>query len=436
MLIAWKNIMARKWSSAKVVLSILAMVVIMCIFTAYSVALGDETERITKSYRSAHNIIIETTLPLSNQKLQQVKNIDGISNVAEVAICRNVKNLRGISIDIDGKNCVCDHDYYDGNLQIGIDPYVNNLHYGDFAFVGNNQKIVQPHHEEELDFRFKGDKCLLLGKDSVSDNEIIVSEYFLQEFELDGTILNKTLNLIIGGDSYSFTVVGIMNMHFYELTNTIDQHFIANNNSALFQDYFLKNNKANIKYQTKLYLKEAKLDDKIVDSVRDLKIFNLKSISLGSHYGLSMATTVKIISSILNGIMATVGLGIIGALVLNILYSMQFMMKKKNNFYAIMQVYGMDKQKLFTTMFCEMFILSMFAAVIAYCLNYGLVFLLDYLLSSMVGVGVFFGWANFLITFAIAVIFTLGVVALVCLINYSMLFKRSTIKMLKNSMEN
>ena len=111
MLIAWKNIMARKWSSAKVVLSILAMVVIMCIFTAYSVALGDETERITKSYRSAHNIIIETTLPLSNQKLQQVKNIDGISNVAEVAICRNVKNLRGISIDIDGKNCVCDHDY-------------------------------------------------------------------------------------------------------------------------------------------------------------------------------------------------------------------------------------------------------------------------------------------------------------------------------------
>jgi len=167
-----------------------------------------------------------------------------------------------------------------------------------------------------------------------------------------------------------------------------------------------------------------------------LKIFNLKSISLGSHYGLSMATTVKIISSILNGIMATVGLGIIGALVLNILYSMQFMMKKKNNFYAIMQVYGMDKQKLFTTMFCEMFILSMFAAVIAYCLSYGLVFLLDYLLSSMVGVGVFFGWANFLITFAIAVIFTLGVVTLVCLINYSMLFKRSTIKMLKNSMEN
>jgi len=96
----------------------------------------------------------------------------------------------------------------------------------------------------------------------------------------------------------------------------------------------------------------------------------------------------------------------------------------------------MDKQKLFTTMFCEMFILSMFAAVIAYCLSYGLVFLLDYLLSSMVGVGVFFGWANFLITFAIAVIFTLGVVTLVCLINYSMLFKRSTIKMLKNSMEN
>ena len=59
MLIAWKNIMARKWSSTKVALSILAMVIIMCIFTAYSIALGEETERITKSYRSAHNVIID-----------------------------------------------------------------------------------------------------------------------------------------------------------------------------------------------------------------------------------------------------------------------------------------------------------------------------------------------------------------------------------------
>ncbi len=100
-----------------------------------------------------------------------------------------------------------------------------------------------------------------------------------------------------------------------------------------------------------------------------------------------------------------------------------------------MQVYGMDKQKLFTILFCEMFILSMFAAIVAYALSYGLVFLMDYLLSSMVGVGVFFGWANFLITFAIAVLFTLGVVLAVCLINYSLLFKRSTIKMLRNSME-
>ena len=92
MLIAWKNIIARKWSSAKVALSILAMVIIMCIFTAYSVALGEETDRITKSYRSAHNIIVETTLPLTNDKLEKAKNIDGISNVAEIAICRNIKN--------------------------------------------------------------------------------------------------------------------------------------------------------------------------------------------------------------------------------------------------------------------------------------------------------------------------------------------------------
>ena len=435
MLIAWKNIIARKWSSAKVALSILAMVIIMCIFTAYSVALGEETDRITKSYRSAHNIIVETTLPLTNDKLEKAKNIDGISNVAEIAICRNIKNLRGMTIKIDGKLYECDHDYYDGNLQIGIDPFVNNLHYGNFAFVKPNTQIVQPHQEEELDFRFKGNNCLLLGKDSIEDNEIIISEYLLQEFNLDNSILNKTLTIAFDNVNYSFKIAGIMNMHFYELTNTIEQHFIASTGSELFKNYFLKNDLNNIKYQTKLYMKGFKLDDKLIDNVKNLSILNVKSVELGSQYGLSMSTTVRIISSILNGIMATVGLGIISDLILNMMYSMRFMMKKKNNFYAVMQVYGLDKKKLFTILFCEMFILSMIAAIVAYAFSYGLVYLLDYLLSSMVGVGVFFGWANFLITFAIAVVFTLGVVVAVCLINYSLLFKRSTSKMLRNSME-
>ncbi len=434
MLIAWKNIMARKWSSAKVALSILAMVIIMCIFTAYSVALSEETERITKSYRSAHNIIIETTLPITDTKIDQIKNIDDISGVSQIAICRNVNNLLGMSFDIENKHYECEHDYYEGNLQIGIDPYVNNLHYGDFAFVPNDEKIIQPHHEEELDYRFDDNKCMLLGKDSVGDNEIIISEYFLQEFELDTSVMSKFLNINLAGQTYSYKIVGIINAHTYELTNTIDQHFIVSKNSSLFK-YFESINTSNIKYQTKLYMKGFKLNDKLLDDIRGLGIINVKSIELGSEYGLSMSTTVRIISSILNGIMATVGLGIISALVLNIMYSMRFMMKKKNNFYAIMQVYGMDKQKLFTILFCEMFILSMFAAIVAYALSYGLVFLMDYLLSSMVGVGVFFGWANFLITFAIAVLFTLGVVLAVCLINYSLLFKRSTIKMLRNSME-
>ena len=107
MLIAWKNIMARKWSSTKVALSILAMVIIMCIFTAYSIALGEETERITKSYRSAHNVIIETTTPIDSKKVEQAKNIEGIGNVAEILVCRNTKNLRGMSFVIGGKEYSC-----------------------------------------------------------------------------------------------------------------------------------------------------------------------------------------------------------------------------------------------------------------------------------------------------------------------------------------
>ncbi len=432
MIIALKNIMARKWSAAKVALSILAMVVIMCIFTAYSVALGEETERVTKSYRSAHNIIIETDMRMPDSKLQQAKGIEGISSVSEVAVCRNVENLLGMTFEIDGKNYKCEHDYYDGNLQIGIDNYVNNMHTGDFAFVKGNTSIVQEHHNEELEYRFKGNKSVLYGKDSVDKNEIIVSEYFLEEFGLDSSVINKNIKITIGNRSFdNYKIVGVMNKHFYELTNTTDQHFIASFDSTFFTSHF--GNISNIKYQTKLYLKDTRINDDLTDQVRALGYKNAK---LGSQYGLSMSTTVKIIGSILNGIMGTVGIGIISALILNIVYSMRFMIKKKSNFYAIMQVYGMDKKQLFTILFCEMFILSIFASIVAYGISYGLVYLLDYLLSSMVGVGVFFGWANFLITFAIAVLFTIGVVLIVCLINYSLYYKRSTTKMLRNTIEN
>lgn len=434
MLIAWKNIVARKWSSVKVALSIFAMVIIMCIFTAYSIALGEETERITKSYRSAHNVIIETSSPVDSKKLEQAKNIDGVGNVAEILACRNTKNLRGMSFVIEGKKYSCSHEYYDGNLQIGVDEYVNKMHAGDFAFVKADESIVQPHHQEELGYRFKDNECLLAGKDKVSGNEIVVSEYFLQEFELEQSILNKDMIIRLAGNDYSVKIVGIMNSHFYELTDTFDQHFIACNDSEIYKNYFSKEF-GNSKYLTKLYLKEVKLNDKLLDDVKDLHIF-AANIKLGSHYGLSMSTTVRIIASILNGIMATVGLGIISALILNIVYSMRFMMKKKNNFYAIMQVYGMDKKMMFNILFCEMLILSLIASTVAYGISYGLVYLLDFLLSSMVGVGVFFGWLNFLVTFIIAVVFTMCVVAIVCLINYSLYYKRSTSKMLRNTMEN
>lgn len=436
MLIAWKNIMARKWSSTKVALSILAMVVVMCVFTAYSIALADETERVIKSYRSAHNIIIESSAPIDKDKILEAEQINGIQSVTQVAICRNFENLIGMKFVVNGKQYECEHsNYYEGDWTDSIESDIMKLHYGDFAFVKSGKGIVSPHQDEELGYRFKGQKTLLVGKDSVIGNEIIVSEQFLLEFGLDANILDKNLSIFIDGRQFDMKVVGILNSLSYDLTNTLEQHFIASLDSNIFSNYF-KANEKNTSYQTKLYLKDYKLNSKILDSVNKIFTTNAKSIYFGDQLGLSMATTANIIASILDGVMATIGLGIISALVLNILYSMRFMIKKKNNFYAIMQVYGMDKKKLFNILFCEMFILSMFAAVFAYGISYGLVYLLDFLMSSMVGIGVFFGWANFLITFVIAVIFTLLIVVLTCVINYSLYYKRSTTKMLRNTIEN
>lgn len=434
MLIAWKNIIARKWSSAKVVLSIFAMVVIMCIFTAYSLALADESERIIQSYRSAHNITINTTQPMSEDKLREAAAITGVDYVTEVATCRNVENLMGMTFYVDGKSYHCEHDYYEGNMNIGIDEYVNALHYGNFAFIQPNTNLSTPHHNAELNYRFKGNNSVLVGRDFVRDNEIIVSEYFLEDLGLTSSIVGKDMRISFDGQNFTFKVVGVMNKCFYQLTDTLNQHFICSVNSDLFTRYFANKKPGNTNYYTRLYIAGYKLDDRLINEVKNLHLFYAKNIYLGSEYGISMSTTVSIISSILNGVMATVGLGIISALVLNIMYSMHFMMKKKNNFYAIMQVYGMDRKKLFEILFSEMFILSMISAVLAYAISYGLVYLLDYLLSTMVGVGVFFSWSNFLITFAIAVVFTLCMVVAVCVVNYLLYFKQSMSKKLRNSM--
>lgn len=427
--IAWKNIMARKMSSAKVAISIFAMVIIMCIFTAYSIALSDETERIVMSYRSGHNFIAETSAPVASERIKKIKELKGVSDVAEITVFRNINNLRGMTFYIDEKEYKCDHSYYDEDLNFGSDYYVNKFHFGDFAFVKPDEHIVLSHHKEELTYRFPNSQPILMGKDTVSDDEIIVSEYFLKEFGLDTSIINKSLTIKIGKKTYSdLQIVGIMDKHFYQLTNTYEQYFIASEESTLYKDM-----SKNSKFLTKVYVEDYEMSESLLN---DLIKLGLVKITPGSEYGLSSATTAKIISNILTGVMATVGVGIISALTLNIIYSMRFMITKKSNFYGIMQAYGLKSKRIFEILFCEMFILSLFAIVFAYAISYGLVFLLDFLLSSMVGIGVFFSWSNFLITFSVAVCFTLLVVLVVSLINYSIYYKRSTQKLLKNTMEN
>lgn len=449
--IAWKNIMARKWSSLKVVISIFIMLIIMCIFTAYSIALGEEREKVVYSFRSGHNFIISTKTQIVENKIETMKNMKGISNVVETANYRNLGNLRGMTFAIDANSdgdiaeeetYKCEHFYYDDDLYISSDYCVNNLHLGDFAFVKENQHLVLPQHNEELKYRFKDYSSLLAGRDVFNaPNEIVVSEYFLKEFGLDASIINKKMHITfqqrerngeINEKTYTVVVVGVLNQYYYQLTNSYTQHFIANINSDFYRDFY-KNQKSNITFTTKLYLENYMLSRSLMD---DIKGLGFLKVSVGSQYGLSMATTVTIVSNILTGVMATVGVGIISALILNIIYSMRFMIMKKSNFYGIMQAYGLKKRGLFEILFCEMFILSIFAIVFAYAVSYGLVYLFDFLMSNMVGLGVFFGWQNFLITFAVAVCFTIIVVVCVSLINYLICSKKSMIKILKNSSEN
>lgn len=420
MRLAWKNIMARKMTTAKVMVSMVFMIIIMCVFTAYSVAIGDESTNIIESYRAGHYLSVYTgSRELDDKKMNELSEIDGVGYVTEYGQFNNRKGLESLAFVVDGDPYTADNIY---NPNDGI---LSKMYDGNISFVEGDTSIMSKNDFEEMGYRWTNATHIAYGTDKLSSpNDIILSQYLIEELGLGGSIVGKSISIEYQGKSYdNLKVVGIASKELYKLTANMRQHIIARYDSPLA-------NIGIIKHTAYAYLDNF-MKVKIVANQMTEHPFGI--VNVGTEYGISMATTITIIGSLLVAVMTTIGLAIIGALTLNIVISMRYMIIKKANFYGILSAYGMKDRGVFNVLFFEMLFVALLAGVVAYIVSYALLYLLDFIIATTLGIGVIFSWANFVITLAVALIFTMMVVMAVTIINYVTFLKKNTAKLLNKS---
>lgn len=416
---AWKNLTSRKFSSTKVIISMVVMIIILCIFTTYSIALAEESTTIINSYRAGHYYLIsddEQMNATTYNNLRKIENIEKIDNY----VVYNASDVGGYVINMDG----VDYNYF-------YTDAFNKYKYGKMAFY-NNYSFISNNEVQEFKYRWKlNGNILKEGSSVLADNSIVISDRLINELNIPKNCLGKqvTISSQDGNMVYEGKISGIIDSRYYDLTDhEKNPHLIMSAYNERVPT-FIETNKRILDYETKVFIKNYLVSQQVAhDIITKAGIINFTS---GSEYGLAMATTSTIVANVLTGAMSTIGFAIIVALIINILISMRFIIIKKSNYYGIINAYGAKKKKILEIMFCEMLIISLISIVAAYILTYVITLSLDAILSSLINFGVMFSWYNFLITLAVALIFTGSLAIIITAVNYSALSKKSTVKLLK-----
>lgn len=432
MIMTIKNLWARKATSIKVIISFTIMITILCVFMTYLIALDNESKEIVYGYRSGHyykthNEELVSGIELEN--IQSIKNVNKIINYASLEPVHGIYDVEIITDSTDYHRCY-HTGYQQGDTPINATTQEIILHKGFIDFV-DRASIITPNDVTESDYRWVNPMLIAQGTDKVVGNEIILSAAMIREYKL-GDVYGKEIAISYMGTIYDgIKVVGVLNDSYHLLTgNEKSAHMIMSLESDLYQS---ASSSASMAYYTELNIIDYMTSQSVANDLAS--VAGIIDFSVGSEYGLAMASTVSIVNIVITGVMVTVGLGIIVALLLNVLTSMGFLMIKKSNYYGILRAYGVQRYTLFNMMFLEIFILAMISAFIAYGLTYAIVALLDIAMASLIGIGVTFTPLNIGMTFFVAIVSSAILACLVALVNYAIIVRKDIVKLLKFTIE-
>lgn len=212
-----KNLRSHPWLYTKLALAFAVLVFLLCLFSAYALALHSMQKDVLDEHVSANKIVstqpIDSGLPIGTESIVG-KRFDAYPYDDEEETVEDDDIDDGIVIE----------PYVPLNVTLTVDgtPYDREEYYN-FNKIFAYDKLLTTNDSAEL-IRASGSDDVLVGRMPSSSNEAVVAERFLNDFGLTSEqVLGKTLSLkIIKGESIvqvpNFVVCGVLKRTYSDLS--------------------------------------------------------------------------------------------------------------------------------------------------------------------------------------------------------------------------
>lgn len=232
-----KNLKAHTWLYARLSLAFAVLVFLLCLFSAYALALKGMQNDILAERASAN-------------QLMSLKQVSGLPNGTESFVAKQ------FDVFYNGEEEEGDADGDDGfvivepttvtvSMTVDSEDFVSAWMNNYFQRIFASDKLLTDNDRTELK-RLFGLDDVLEGTMPHAANEVVLAEEFLDKMHVtDKQVLGKTVTLIISNGEESFelsnlVVCGIIKREFNELSghysSTFSPYMLFSQNSPLFVD--------------------------------------------------------------------------------------------------------------------------------------------------------------------------------------------------------
>ena len=234
-----KNLKAHTWLYARLSLAFAVLVFLLCLFSAYALALNGMQNDVLAEHASAN-------------QLMSLEQINGLPNGTESFVAK-IFDAFYESEDDDGD---ADGNEDDGieiveptlltvSMTVDAEDFVSAWFNDYFPRIFASDKLMTDNDRTELK-RLFGLNDALEGAMPRAKNEVVLSEEFLEKMHVTGKqMLGKTVSMVIsnGEDSFelpNLVVCGIIKKEFNELSghyrSTFSPYMLFSQNNTLFVD--------------------------------------------------------------------------------------------------------------------------------------------------------------------------------------------------------
>jgi ABC-type antimicrobial peptide transport system permease subunit len=342
------NIKQRWATSLKIAVGFTSICILITTFFTYNLAINRELAVLINESASDNYIYIQEENALSEQDMNFLKALDGVNEVI----------TEGIIHDNDLEYELI----FDGNKYI-----IENVL---CIFSREETELISKNEYLEFNNRFKG-KEILYGRAAKNEHEAVVTFNILKILGLGvNNVIGKTIKLPVFEES--FIIVGVFSDEYEYLSSVLD--YTVN--------YFVNIGMNNFRIKTtKIFLSSYNGAEEIINKISSH--FNGKYVAVYSgDYIKEYYTIFEKQRTLCNEIMLIAGGLLLVALLVNLFTILIYDIKRKGIYFGVMKAQGMTSGGIYLTIFTELVILFIAAAISGVFFSSFLVNLLGTILTS------------------------------------------------------